>query len=45
MDGTDEETEKEIVYECQNILQYYDIPNVKVLYSFTVDGGNSYDYS
>jgi hypothetical protein len=45
MDGTDEETEKEIVYECQNILQYYDIPNVKVLYNFTVDGGNSYDYS
>lgn len=44
MDGTEEEIEKEIVSECQNILKYYGIPNTRILYRFTVDGEKYYDY-
>ena len=44
MDGTDEEIEQEIVYECQNILKYYSLPDIKIRYRFTVDGEDYYDY-
>ena len=44
MDGTDEEIEQDIVSECQNVLRYYDLPDIKIRYRFTVDGENYYDY-
>jgi hypothetical protein len=44
MDGTEEDIEQDIVSECQNILRYYDLPNMKIRYRFTVDGESFYDY-
>jgi hypothetical protein len=44
MDGTEEDIEQDIVSECQNVLRYYDLPDLKIRYRFTVDGESSYDY-
>ena len=45
MDGTEEEIEEEIVYECYNLLKYYDLPNLKLSITFTTDGENFYVYN
>jgi hypothetical protein len=44
MDGTDGEIEQDIVSECQNVLRYYDLPDIKIRYRFTVYGESFYDY-
>lgn len=45
MDGTEEEIEEEIVDECYNLLKYYDLPNLKLSFTFTTDGENFYVYN
>jgi len=37
--------EEEIVYECHNLLKYYDLPNLKLSFTFTTDGENFYVYN
>ena len=44
MDGTEQKIEEEIVEECYNLLKYYDLPNLRLTFTFTTDGENFYEY-
>jgi uncharacterized protein YlaN (UPF0358 family) len=45
MDGTDQETEEEIIYEIQSTLKFIGPIEYWIVYKFTVDGDNFYIYS
>jgi hypothetical protein len=45
MDGTDQETEEEIVDECHSILRMIGPTQYRFLFKFTTEGENFYTYS
>lgn len=45
MDGTDQETEEEIVDECWSVLSMLGSNDYHFIFKFTTDGDNFYIYS
>ena len=45
MDGTDQETEEEIVDECWSVLSLLGSDDYHFIFKFTTDGDNFYTYS
>jgi hypothetical protein len=45
MDGTDQETEEEIVDECHSILSIIGPTDYRFIFKFTTEGTNFYTYS
>jgi hypothetical protein len=45
MDGTDQETEEEIVSECFTVLSIVGQTDYRFIFKFTTDGSNFYTYT